>query len=86
MDELKGKVALITGAGRGFGRAIGERFAEAGATLALNYRASADGCASCGSRTRSRIARTSSIWPRRTKCCGKSRSSRCSLSSSGPTS
>jgi NAD(P)-dependent dehydrogenase (short-subunit alcohol dehydrogenase family) len=44
MDELRGKVALITGAGRGFGRAIGERFAEAGASLALNYRASAAGC------------------------------------------
>ena len=44
MNELQGKVALITGAGRGFGRAIGERFAEAGATLALNYRESAAGC------------------------------------------
>jgi 3-oxoacyl-[acyl-carrier protein] reductase len=44
VDELNGKVALITGAGRGFGRAIGERFAEAGATLALNYRASGAGC------------------------------------------
>jgi 3-oxoacyl-[acyl-carrier protein] reductase len=44
MNELQGKVALITGAGRGFGRAIGERFAEAGASLALNYRASAAGC------------------------------------------
>lgn len=44
MNELAGKVALITGAGRGFGRATAERFAEAGATLALNYRASAAGC------------------------------------------
>ena len=44
MGGLTGKVALITGAGRGFGRAIGERFAEAGATLALNYRESAAGC------------------------------------------
>jgi 3-oxoacyl-[acyl-carrier protein] reductase len=44
MDALKDKVALITGAGRGFGLAIAERFAEAGADLALHYRASRDGC------------------------------------------
>jgi len=44
MYPLEGKVALITGAGRGFGHAIGERFAEAGAMLALNYRKSAAGC------------------------------------------
>ena len=41
---LEGKVALITGAGRGFGRATAEVFAEAGADLILNYRASRDGC------------------------------------------
>lgn len=52
MDELRGKVALITGAGRGFGRAIGERFAEAGATLALNYRESAAGCETVADQAR----------------------------------
>jgi NAD(P)-dependent dehydrogenase (short-subunit alcohol dehydrogenase family) len=52
VDELTGKVALITGAGRGFGRAIGERFAEAGATLALNYRESAAGCEEVAEQTR----------------------------------
>jgi 3-oxoacyl-[acyl-carrier protein] reductase len=41
---LAGKVALITGAGRGFGRAIADLFAGAGADLALHYRASRDGC------------------------------------------
>ena len=41
---LEGKVALITGAGRGFGRATAELFAEAGADLVLNYRASRAGC------------------------------------------
>ncbi len=50
MDELKGKVALITGAGRGFGYATAERFAEAGAELALNYRGSREGCEAIASR------------------------------------
>jgi 3-oxoacyl-[acyl-carrier protein] reductase len=44
MGELQGKVALITGAGRGFGLAIAELFAAEGADLALNFRASRDGC------------------------------------------
>jgi NAD(P)-dependent dehydrogenase (short-subunit alcohol dehydrogenase family) len=52
MYPLDGKVALITGAGKGFGRAIGERFAEAGATLALNYRTSAAGCEELAAQVR----------------------------------
>lgn len=52
MRELEGKVALITGAGRGFGLAIAERFAEAGADLALNYRASREGCEAVAERAR----------------------------------
>ena len=51
---LDGKVALITGAGRGFGRAIAERFAEEGADLALNYRASRAGCEEVAAETRER--------------------------------
>lgn len=45
MNSLKNKVALITGSGRGLGKAIAERYAALGANIVLNYssdKASAD--------------------------------------------
>ena len=37
MIDLRGKVAIITGASRGIGAATALRFADAGASLVLNY-------------------------------------------------
>lgn len=44
--NLTGKTALVTGGGRDIGRACVMRLAEAGANVAINYHASADGAES----------------------------------------
>jgi glucose 1-dehydrogenase len=40
--RLQGKVALVTGASQGIGRAIAERFAREGADIVVNYRSGPD--------------------------------------------
>lgn len=45
MTELNGRVAIVTGGGRGIGRGISELLAAHGATVAVNYRKDADAAA-----------------------------------------
>ena len=69
MRNADGKVAIITGASRGIGRAIAERLAQDGIRVVVNYGTSAaeaasvvDGVTSHGSRAIAIQPRSAAFW------------------------
>jgi 3-oxoacyl-[acyl-carrier protein] reductase len=57
MATLAGKVAIVTGASRGIGRAIAERFARDGAAVVVNYSQSAEQAKQVVGMIESRVGR-----------------------------
>ncbi|WP_293128435.1 SDR family NAD(P)-dependent oxidoreductase [Microcoleus sp. bin38.metabat.b11b12b14.051] len=48
MASLAGKVAIVTGASRGIGRAIALRLSQEGASVVVNYAFLSRSCSRCG--------------------------------------
>jgi NAD(P)-dependent dehydrogenase (short-subunit alcohol dehydrogenase family) len=60
-DSLTGKVAVVTGAGRGFGYAIAEAFVDCGAQVVLHYRSSKQACELLAERATARGGRAVTV-------------------------
>jgi NAD(P)-dependent dehydrogenase (short-subunit alcohol dehydrogenase family) len=56
--DLRGRVAIVTGAGSGIGAGIAARLAEAGAAVMIHYRANAEGAGRVAADASARGART----------------------------
>jgi NAD(P)-dependent dehydrogenase (short-subunit alcohol dehydrogenase family) len=61
VDELKGRIALVTGASRGLGRAIALRLAQAGAAVGVNYREQAEAAEEVAREIRARGGRALTV-------------------------
>ena len=61
VDELKGRIALVTGASRGLGRAIALRLAQAGAAVGVNYREQAEAAEEVAREIRARGGRALAV-------------------------
>jgi 3-oxoacyl-[acyl-carrier protein] reductase len=59
MGSLSGKVAIVTGASNGIGRAIAERLAEDGAIVVVNYNHSYEKAKQVVTAFRPRVGRQS---------------------------
>jgi phosphoglycerate dehydrogenase-like enzyme len=75
MGRLEGKTALITGAAKGLGAAIAQRFAEQGATVIVNDLNAADAQAMARKSEVTRLSPTSQILVQWYRCLPRFRDS-----------